>query len=257
MMDWQLVAICLLTGVINLIGALAYAARIAGVRTGRIALSFALFNLLVLVSRTANGFLAPFIAKRIETALLVQDAGTALLWDLRVVLFSAAVAVALGIVLVPTFQRLFARAITYFQHNRSTTRLLLRSATPAGLRTIRDSVAIPSAETVRSLGKPKGVGNHQRGGHDPAVRPDRPADLRHDRRCDGWQHQRNGVPPHARVDFAQPPCRDPAGPGAAGARRNPDRRGLALHLNGPPVMLLTPVSPGGDDGLQAGRRRQP
>jgi hypothetical protein len=156
-MDSQLIAICLLTGVINLIGALAYAARIAGVRTRRIALSFALFNVLVLVSRTANGFLAPFIAKRIEVALAAGDGGAALLWDLRIVLLAAALSVALGIVLVPTGQRLFARAITYFQANRSTTRLLLRSATPAGLRTIRDSIAVPSADVVRSLAKPKGV----------------------------------------------------------------------------------------------------
>src|SRR3546814_16468224 len=59
----------LLTFSIHLIGALAYAARIAGVRTRRIAMSFALFNVLVLVSRLSNSFLGPFLAKRIETAL--------------------------------------------------------------------------------------------------------------------------------------------------------------------------------------------
>lgn len=155
-MDTELIVICALTGVINLIGALAYAARIAGVRTGRIALSFALFNILLLVSRTSNGFLGPFLAKRIETALL-SGSGEALLWDLRLVLLSAVGSVLVGIVAVPTGQRLFAKAITYFQHNRSTTRLLLRSATPSGLRTIRESVALPSAETLRSLGKPCGV----------------------------------------------------------------------------------------------------
>lgn len=155
-MDTELVVICALTGVINLIGALAYAARIAGVRTGRIALSFALFNILLLVSRTSNGFLGPFLAKRIETAL-ASGGGEALLWDLRLVLLSAAAAVALGIVLVPTGQRLFAAAITYFQHNRSTVKLLMRSMTPAGLGTLRDSVALPSGETLRSLRGPRGV----------------------------------------------------------------------------------------------------
>ena len=48
MIDLPLIVILLLTGFINLIGALAYAARIAGVRTRRIAMSFALFNILVL-----------------------------------------------------------------------------------------------------------------------------------------------------------------------------------------------------------------
>lgn len=155
-MDTELIAICVLTGVINLIGALAYAARIAGVRTGRIAVSFALFNVLLLVSRTSNGFLGPFLAKRIETAL-ADGRGDALIWDLRLVLLSAAAAVLAGIVAVPTGQRLFAKAITSFQHNRSTIRLLLRSVTPSGLRSVRDSVALPSADTLRSLGKPRGV----------------------------------------------------------------------------------------------------
>ena len=72
-------------------------------------------------------------------------------------LLSAAASVALGILLVPTGQRLFAAAITFFQANRSTTKLLLRSVTPAGLHTIRESVALPSAETLRSLSKPRGV----------------------------------------------------------------------------------------------------
>lgn len=155
-MDTELLLICALTGVINLIGALAYAARIAGVRTGRIALSFALFNVLLLVSRTSNGFLGPFLAKRIETAL-AEGSGEMLLWELRLVLLAAGLAVAIGIVLVPTGQRIFAAAITSFQANRSTTRLLLRSVTPAGLHTLREAIAVPTRETVRSLKGPRGV----------------------------------------------------------------------------------------------------
>ena len=73
-MDRQLTIICALTFVIHLIGTLAYAVRIAGVRTGRIAVSFALFNILVLVSRTSNSFQGPFLAKRIERN--ISNAGT-------------------------------------------------------------------------------------------------------------------------------------------------------------------------------------
>lgn len=155
-MDAQLLAICLLTAGINLIGTLAYGARIAGVRTRRIAMSFALFNILVLISRMSNSFLGPFLAKRIEVRL-AQGGGEALLGDFRLVLASASIAVFVGIVLVPTSQRVFVRAIGYFQQHRSTTRMLLRSATPAGLRTIRDALALPSANQMRSLTKPRGL----------------------------------------------------------------------------------------------------
>jgi hypothetical protein len=156
-LDVQLLVICLLTAGINLIGTLAYAARIAGVRTRRIAMSFALFNILVLVSRTSNGFLGPFLAKRIETRI-GADGGDALLGDFRLVLLSASVAVLVGIVLVPTGQRLFTRAIGYFQEHRSTTRMMLRMATPAGLHTIRQSVTVPRAAHFGALRKPRGVG---------------------------------------------------------------------------------------------------
>jgi len=156
-MDRQLVIICLLTAGINLIGALAYAARIAGVRTRRIAMSFALFNILVLVSRTSNSFLGPFLAKRIEIRIS-HGGGEALLWDFRIVLFSATLAVAVGVALVPTAQRLFARAINWFQVHRSTGKLILRVASPAGLRTIRESVTIPTLVHVRDLNLKRGVG---------------------------------------------------------------------------------------------------
>ncbi|ALG61087.1 MULTISPECIES: lipid II flippase Amj family protein [Citromicrobium] len=155
-MDAQLLVICLLTFVIHLIGTLAYAARIAGVRTRRIAMSFALFNVLVLVSRTANGFLGPFLAKRVENRLQFGGGGD-LAWDFRLVLLSASLAVLVGIVLVPTAQRLFAVAIGHFQRHRSTGRMLLRSASPTGVRIIRESIAAPSRATFTGLGKPRGV----------------------------------------------------------------------------------------------------
>ncbi len=155
-MDTQLFVICCLTIGINLIGTLAYGARIAGVRTRRIAMSFALFNILVLVSRMSNSFLGPFLAKRIEVRL-AQGGGDALLGDFRLILASATAAVLVGIILVPTSQRLFARAIGYFQEHRSTGRMILRTATPAGLRTIRQSLAIPTLQ-LRAFNRPVGVG---------------------------------------------------------------------------------------------------
>ncbi len=156
-MDRQLLIICLLTAGINLIGTLAYAARIAGVRTRRIAMSFALFNILVLVSRTSNSFLGPFLAKRIETRI-TQGGGDALYGDFQLVLLSASAAVAVGIALVPTGQRLFATAIGYFQVHRSTAKMVLRTASPAGLRTVREALRPPMLSQLRNLTQQRGVG---------------------------------------------------------------------------------------------------
>ncbi|MFM5955258.1 MAG: lipid II flippase Amj family protein [Novosphingobium sp.] len=156
-MDAQLIIICLLTAAINLIGTLAYAARIAGVRTRRIAMSFALFNILVLVSRTSNSFLGPFLAKRIESRI-AHGGGDSLYTDFQLVLASASLAVAVGIVLVPTGQRMFSSAIGYFQQHRSTAKMILRTASPAGLRIVRDSIQRPALKHLRDLVQDRGVG---------------------------------------------------------------------------------------------------
>ena len=155
-MDGQLLIICLLTAAINLIGTLAYSARIAGVRTRRIAMSFALFNILVLVSRTSNSFLGPFLAKRIETRI-ADGSGATLYSEFQLVLLSASLAVAVGIMLVPTGQRLFSRAIGYFQVHRSTGRLLMKTATPTGLKAVRDAMHPPALAHLRTLVRERGV----------------------------------------------------------------------------------------------------
>src|SRR3954447_11956363 len=98
-MDTNLVVICALTAIIHLIGTLAYAARIAGVRTGHIASALTLFNLLILVSRTSNSWQAPLLAKRIETTL--SATASPLLSDFQWILGSAALATALGALFVP------------------------------------------------------------------------------------------------------------------------------------------------------------
>ena len=155
-MDWALVNICLLTLVIHLIGALAYAARIAGVRTHKIALSFALFNILVLISRTSNSFLGPFLAKRIETGL-ENGTGEQLLWDLRIVLFSATIATILGAIAVPTVQRWFASAIGEFHLHRSVPKLFFSALSPRNWGRVTKAISLPASTHVKHLAKPSAV----------------------------------------------------------------------------------------------------
>jgi len=155
-MDLQLVVLCGLTFVIHLIGTLAYAVRIAGVRTRRIAISFALFNVLVLVSRAANTFLGPFLGKRIESNL-AADTGANLFADFQWLLGSAAAATIVGTLAVPTFQRIFSRAVNHFQAHRSVPKLLLHGFAKGGLSYIRQSVTPPSPAHVTDLRRERAV----------------------------------------------------------------------------------------------------
>jgi hypothetical protein len=149
-MDIQLLIICFLTFVIHLVGTLAYSVRIAGVRTRRIAVSFALFNILVLVSRTSNSFQGPFLAKRMENSLGPGSAHN-LLADFRWFLFSATVGTLAGAFLTPTFQRIFSKAVASFQIHRSIPRLLLHAFSKGGLAHLKDSVSVPVSAHMTSL----------------------------------------------------------------------------------------------------------
>jgi Alternate to MurJ len=149
-MDTQLLVICILTFVIHLIGTLAYAARIAGVRTRRIAISFSLFNILILVSRTSNSFQGPFLAKRIESNI-AGGVSHGLLADFRWMLWSATLATVLGALLIPTFQRLFSRAVLHFQTHRSVPRLLLHVFLKGGITQLKNVVAVPTTANLSQI----------------------------------------------------------------------------------------------------------
>lgn len=155
-MDTQLFIICILTFVIHLIGTLAYAARIAGVRTRRIAISFSLFNILILVSRTSNSFQGPFLAKRIENNI-ASGLAHGLLTDFRWMLWTATLATIVGALLIPTFQRLFSRAVLDFQQNRSIPRLLLRIFFKGGLAQLKDVASMPSAANITQIRAEHGI----------------------------------------------------------------------------------------------------
>src|SRR5215470_16229328 len=111
-MDGSLLLLCALTFVIHLIGTLAYAVRIAGTRTQRIAMSLSLFNILVLVSRTSTSFQSPLLAKRVE--LNIQNGTLGGGADFRWMIAAGTLATIVGAVLIPTGQRLFGRYVEAF-----------------------------------------------------------------------------------------------------------------------------------------------
>ncbi len=149
-MDPQLSFIIVLTFVIHLIGTLAYAFRIAGVRTGHIALAFSLFNALVLISRLSNAFQGPLLAKRVELAI-IADATASLRQDFVLILLSASAASLAGGLVLPSFQRLATFAVAFFYRNHSMSRLLLRAVSPSGVAAALRSATLPRYTTLRGM----------------------------------------------------------------------------------------------------------
>jgi len=148
-MSTQIIIVLGLTFLINLITTLSYAVRIVGIRTGRIAVSFALFNILVLISRTANGFQAPLLAKTIETN--INSGIGENLFEFRLIILSCTVATILGGFLIPTFQRILSIAVKKFSIYKSVPKLLMYGFTKSGVTSIKDSLVIPSPKNISAI----------------------------------------------------------------------------------------------------------
>lgn len=145
----QIVIVLILTFVINLITTLSYSARIVGIRTGRIAISFAVFNILVLVSRTANGFQAPLLAKTVENDIKVGVFEN--LYAFRLIILSCSIATVIGAFLIPTFQRILSKAVNYFGIHKSMGKLILRGFSKAGVLYLKDNMTLPIKENITRI----------------------------------------------------------------------------------------------------------
>jgi hypothetical protein len=149
-MSNQIITVISLTFLINLITTLSYAVRIVGIRTGRIAVSFALFNILVLVSRTAYGFQAPLLAKTIENNINTGAGNN--LSEFRFIILSCSIGTILGGFLIPTFQRLLSVAVEKFSIYKSVPNLLIHSFSKGGIASLKDNLVIPSTKNVTAIG---------------------------------------------------------------------------------------------------------
>src|SRR5262245_32255264 len=140
-MDGGLLLLCALTFVIHLIGTLAYAVRITGTRTQRIAMSLSLFNILVLVSRTSYSFQGPLLAKRVELNIK-QGTTIGVGADFHWMIAAATIATIVGAVLIPSGQRLFGRYVEAFSRWPSIGKILGRAWSPATLTHVRESLVL-------------------------------------------------------------------------------------------------------------------
>lgn len=146
-MSIPVIVVLILTVIISIISTLAYAVRIVGVRTGRIAVSFAVFNIFALISRTANTVQAPLLAKRIEETIKAGDPQS-LLSTFRWILLATTIATIIGAALMPTFIKVFEKLVESFSVNRSISKLLLHSFSKSGIEQFKCSVTKPRKENL-------------------------------------------------------------------------------------------------------------
>jgi hypothetical protein len=146
-MNYQIVLVLLFNLIISIIGTLAYSIRIVGIRTGKIALSYSLFNILILISRTAVTFQIPLLTKYLEQNL-IQSSLEPIFYSILLCSFIATI---IGAFLIPSFQRIFSKMVNSFSNNRSMIKLLLHIFSKNGIKSISENVTIPVKENITKM----------------------------------------------------------------------------------------------------------
>jgi len=103
----------------------AYAARLAGARSGRAATAISLFNMFATSSRFAQMFYTPMLGSLSDRASL-SGMVTPYEWQLRVIVFAGTVGAVIGTLALPTFVMLYLRAIFALERRGSVPRAAMR-----------------------------------------------------------------------------------------------------------------------------------
>jgi hypothetical protein len=146
----KLLVICIFTLIIHMIDTLSYSVRIAGVRTGKLAVALSLFNIIVIFSRTANMVQAPLTGGLVDAAKKTGDL-LVLNGQFQWILASASVGTLLGAFFIPTFISLFSRSISHLEAAGSVPKMMRNMATIHHLHYSTKHVRIPRRRMLAQL----------------------------------------------------------------------------------------------------------
>lgn len=166
---WQLVVALAINVLVQAIQIGAYAARLAGVRTGRIATSISLFNLFVTASRLATlvytlmlGPLSDKAGNAVKTlvtrhpqlpdtgALIVQIQHT-FEWQLRLIIIAGTIGTVVGSLMLPMFTYMYVRGVRSFEQTKSLPHSLARLADPRVLWGVLSHLRVPHYREIFSF----------------------------------------------------------------------------------------------------------
>ena len=145
----NLAIILVLTIVVHCLDTASYASRIAGARTGRLALTGALFNIVSLASRAAYTVQAPLLGSAVDRMVRQGDL-SGLLRDFHIIIGAASVGTLLGALLIPTFTGIFSRAARAYEFHGSFYALLLHTLSLRGFSRISENFRLPLPESLQA-----------------------------------------------------------------------------------------------------------
>ncbi|MBP1993041.1 lipid II flippase Amj family protein [Paenibacillus eucommiae] len=145
----RIVLISLLTLIIHSAETLSYAVRMAGIRTGKLAIALSLTGMIVLVSRTSN------IAQGTMTGKIVDFAKSHLEFNLagnfRIILAAASLGTLLAIALFPTFVGLSGRMVSHLEKAGSIPKMIKHALRVSVIQNIFYHIRMPKWEMLQRL----------------------------------------------------------------------------------------------------------
>lgn len=137
-----------LTIIIHIIDTLSYSVRLSSVKSGNFTLSISLFNLIALVSRTANMLQGPLIGTMIDKSIKIKYNPVN---EVRYVILATTIGTLIGIILIPTFLKLFSKAVSKLEETGSIPSLVVQSLSIANIKHIAKSTVIPRKNMISDL----------------------------------------------------------------------------------------------------------
>jgi hypothetical protein len=137
-----------LVALLHLIDTLSYSIRLHAVKSGQFALSTSLFNVISLVTRISNTLFLPAIGSLIGYSL---HSHTDPIWYLRQILLGSTVGACIGALLIPTFLKLFGKAVNRLESVGSIPALLAQSLSISNIRRISESATVPRRKLLEGL----------------------------------------------------------------------------------------------------------
>ncbi|HLI96055.1 MAG TPA: DUF2837 family protein [Candidatus Baltobacteraceae bacterium] len=148
--SWQLLLAMVLNCIVQALTIAAYAARLAGARSGRAATAISLFNMFATSSRFAQMLYTPMLGSLSDRAGVF---GTLMpyQWQLRFIVFAGTIGAVIGTLALPTFVMLYLRAIRALERSGSVPRAALGMLSPKTMMAVMRDVKFGVATPVRSL----------------------------------------------------------------------------------------------------------
>jgi hypothetical protein len=146
---WQLLLAMALNCVVQALAIAAYAARLAGARSGRVATAISLFNIFATSSRFAQMFYSPMLGALSDRA--VSATLGMYQWQLRWIVFAGLAGAVIGTLAIPTFVMLYLRAIRSLERNGSVPKAALAMFKPATVAAVLGEVKFGVATRLRDL----------------------------------------------------------------------------------------------------------